>query len=374
MNGVDIPDPPLALLAELTHRCALGCPYCSNPLRLDRASAELDTMTWCRVMREAASLGVLQVHLSGGEPLVRRDLTDVVAAASAAGLYANLITSGLDLTPDRMAALRNAGLEHVQLSLQDVDAERGDRIAHLRGAQRKKRQAAETVHRSGAALTLNIVVHRRNLDRLQPMIEFAVALGAERLEIAHAQYYGWALANRAALLPTRSQVDRASAIVEVARSRHAGTLAIDYVASDYFANRPKSCMGGWGRRFMNITPSGRMLPCHAAETLPGFRFPIVAETSLADAWYHSPPFARFRGTSWMPEPCRYCERRTVDWGGCRCQAFAFTGDAARPDPVCALSADHTLIAAAREDAHAPSDRSFAFRRYARGAATALDEH
>jgi PqqA peptide cyclase len=348
-SGVEI-EPPLALLAELTHRCPLRCPYCSNPLELARASAELDTACWSRVFAEAAKLGVLQVHFSGGEPLVRRDLVELVGDAAKAGLYVNLITSGIRLDGDRIARLVDAGLEHVQLSLQDSDSASGDRIAGFVGAQQAKHQVAGLVREVGLPLTVNAVVHRQNLAHLEDIIDLAVALGADRLEVAHVQYYGWALTNRAALLPSREQLDGATATVEAARARLAGRLIIDYVPPDYYAQRPKACMGGWGRRFLNVTPSGKVLPCHAAETLPGLRFPTVGEASLTDIWYHSAAFARFRGTAWMAEPCRSCERREIDWGGCRCQSFALTGDPARTDPACELSADHSLLADARREA------------------------
>jgi PqqA peptide cyclase len=343
-------DPPLALLAELTHRCPLRCPYCSNPLELSRASAELDTATWKRVFTQAAGLGVLQVHFSGGEPLVRRDLAELVRHANEIGLYGNLITSGIHLDAARLKELVEAGLEHVQLSFQDAATVSGDRIAGLAGSQVAKRQVARLVRAAGLPLTVNAVVHRQNLDRLGEIIDLAVQLGADRLEVAHVQYYGWALRNRAALLPSRRQLDAATATVEAARARLAGIMVIDYVVPDYYAHRPKACMGGWGRRFLNVSPAGRVLPCHAAETLPGFDFPSVNEASLGEIWYGSPAFARFRGTDWMPEPCRSCERREIDWGGCRCQAFALTGDAGRTDPACALSPDHELLVGARGDA------------------------
>jgi pyrroloquinoline quinone biosynthesis protein E len=343
-------DPPLALLAELTHRCPLRCPYCSNPLDLARASAELDTSSWKRVLAEAAALGVLQVHFSGGEPLVRRDLAELVRHAAKGGLYGNLITSGIHLDAGRLAKLVEAGLEHVQLSFQDADIAFGDRIAGFLGAQEAKRRAARLVREAGLPLTVNAVVHRQNLDRLGEIIDLAVALDADRLEVAHVQYYGWALRNRAALLPSREQLDAATATVEAARARLSGTLVIDYVVPDYYAHRPKACMGGWGRRFLNVTPAGKVLPCHAAETLTGLEFPTVEEASLSEIWYHSPTFEQFRGTDWMPEPCRSCDRREIDWGGCRCQAFALTGDATRTDPACALSPDHSLLAGARADA------------------------
>jgi pyrroloquinoline quinone biosynthesis protein E len=330
----------------------LRCPYCSNPLELSRASTELDTAAWKRVLSEAAALGVLQVHFSGGEPLVRRDLVELVSHATEAGLYGNLITSGVRLETGRLAQLVEAGLEHVQLSFQDADIASGDRVAGLAGSQAEKHRAAKLVREAGLPLTVNAVVHRQNLERLAEIIEMAVRLGADRLEVAHVQYYGWALRNRAALLPSRDQLDAATAIVEAARARLAGVMVIDYVPPDYYAQRPKACMGGWGRRFLNVTPAGKVLPCHAAETLTGLDFPRVTAANLAEIWYHSSAFERFRGTAWMPEPCRSCERREIDWGGCRCQAFALTGDAERTDPACALAPDHEMLAAARSDTRA----------------------
>jgi pyrroloquinoline quinone biosynthesis protein E len=364
-------EPPLALLAELTHRCPLRCPYCSNPLELSRASAELDTATWKRVLGEAADLGVLQVHFSGGEPLVRRDLVELVRHSAEVGLYGNLITSGIRLDADRLAELAEAGLEHVQLSVQDSDTASGDHIAGLAGAQAAKRRVADLVREAGLPLTVNAVVHRQNLDRLCEIIELAVALSADRLEVAHVQYYGWALRNRAALLPSRDQLDAATAIVEAARARLAGVMVIDYVLPDYYAHRPKACMGGWGRRFLNVTPAGKVLPCHAAETLTEMDFPTVAEASLSEIWYRSSAFERFRGTAWMPEPCRSCERREFDWGGCRCQAFALTGDAARTDPACALSSDHELLAGARGEAEA-APLGFVYRQHSATRPRSLD--
>jgi len=348
-------EPPLALLAELSHRCPLRCPYCSNPLALERASAELDTATWERVLREAAALGVLQVHFSGGEPLVRHDLAALVGAARAAGLYSNLITSGVLLDRPRLAALVEAGLDHVQLSFQDAEPVGADRIAGLAGAHDKKLSAAALVREMQLPLTVNAVVHRQNLERLPQMIALALGLGAQRLEVAHVQYYGWGLANRRALLPTIDQLERATALVEAERARLKGVLTIDYVLPDYYARRPKACMGGWGQRFLNISPAGKVLPCHAAESLPGFAFPSVMTASLSDIWYRSEAFNRFRGTAWMPEPCLSCERREIDWGGCRCQAFALTGDAARTDPACALAPDRALLDRARDDAQGPTD-------------------
>lgn len=353
-------DPPLALLAELTHRCPLRCPYCSNPAALTRPGQELDTATWTRIFREAAELGCMQVHISGGEPTARRDLAALVCSASEAGLYTNLITAGLLLDEEKLAALVSAGLDHVQLSVQDAEAASADRIAGHAGAHARKLAVARLVHQAGLPLTVNAVVHRQNLGCLPQLIALALNLGAVRLEVAHVQYYGWALLNRDTLLPTRAQLDIATATVEAARRDLKGRLVIDYVVPDYYAKRPKACMGGWGRRFLAVSPAGRILPCHAAESLPGFAFPTVRDSSLRAAWEGSEAFNRFRGTGWMPPPCRGCERAELDWGGCRCQAFALTGDAAATDPACALSPQHGILAHAAEAA-AGTGRDFTYR-------------
>jgi len=357
--------PPLALLAELTYRCPLQCPYCSNPLELERAKGELDTDTWLRVLGEAAELGVLQVHFSGGEPTARADLEQLVGRASRLGLYTNLITSGVLLNEAKIAALAKAGLEHVQLSFQDAEATGGDRIGGYKGGHEKKTQVARLVRKAGLPLTLNMVVHRQNLDHLEGMIQLAVELDAHRVEIAHVQYYGWGLANRAALIPTRAQVEKATAIVDQARERLKGVLIFDYVVPDYYARRPKSCMGGWGQRFLNINPAGMVMPCHAAETIPDLKFESVRDYNLSEIWTNSAAFRRFRGVEWMPEPCRSCDRREIDWGGCRCQALAITGDASATDPACELSSQHHLLF---ELAEAESDKdppSFVYRRFSR---------
>ncbi|HEY1360598.1 MAG TPA: pyrroloquinoline quinone biosynthesis protein PqqE [Xanthobacteraceae bacterium] len=336
---------PLGLLAELTHRCPLGCPYCSNPVALDAREDELDAATWARVFAEAAALGVLQVHLSGGEPAARRDLVEITSAARAAGLYCNLITSAVGLTERTLGLLAEAGLDHVQISIQDSEPGSADHIAGYRGAFARKRRLAAEVVRLKLPLTVNAVMHRRNVDRLAEMVDLALALGASRVEIAHVQYYGWALKNRAALMPTRVQVERAAALVEELRARHQGRIVIDAVVPDYHARYPKPCLGGWGRRSLNVTPAGKVLPCHAAESIPGLEFWTVRDHSLAEIWASSPAFNAFRGTGWMKEPCASCPRREQDFGGCRCQAFALTGDAAATDPVCQLSSDHGLVAA-----------------------------
>jgi PqqA peptide cyclase len=353
---------PIGLLAELTHRCPLQCPYCSNPLALEGAGGELTAAEWQDVLRQAARLGVLQVHLSGGEPTVRRDLEQIVATAAEVGLYTNLITAGVLLTRARLEQLAARGLDHVQLSIQDVEPANADRIAHYGGAHAKKRELARWVREIGLPLTINAPVHRQNLDRLPAIIEFAAEMGAGRLEVAHIQYYGWALANRAALMPTREQVKRSTAIVEEARERLKGILVIDFVVPDYYATWPKPCMGGWGRGIVNVAPSGKVLPCHAAETIPGLAFDNVRDKPLAEIWLHGQAFQTFRGTEWMIEPCRSCERREIDWGGCRCQAFALAGNAAAADPACIKSAWHEEMVSLAEREAATPPPPFVYRR------------
>jgi pyrroloquinoline quinone biosynthesis protein E len=350
--GAAVLQPPLGLLAELTHTCPLGCPYCSNPLALDARAEELDAATWGRVFREAAALGVLQTHLSGGEPGARRDLVEITAAAHDAGLYTNLITSGIGVTASRLAALADAGLDHVQVSIQDSRESSADHIAGYQGAFARKCALAIEAVRLKLPLTVNAVMHRANIERVGEMVELALGLGAGRVEIAHVQYYGWALKNRAALMPTREQVERAAALVEELRARHRGRIVIDAVVPDYYARYPKPCMGGWGARSLNVTPAGKVLPCHAAESIPGLEFWSVLAHTLAEIWQHSPAFNAFRGTAWMQEPCASCPRRDQDFGGCRCQAFALTGDAAATDPVCHLSPNRahvTALAAIQDD-------------------------
>ena len=341
-------EPPIGMLAELTHRCPLRCPYCSNPLELEGRSDELSTAEWRRVFAEAAALGVLQLHLSGGEPAVRDDLEDLVTHARAAGLYVNLITSGMLLDEARIHRLREAGLDHLQLSIQGVDEETADRIGGYKGVHIHKMRIARAVREAGLPLTVNAVMHRHNIDRLEEVIALAVTLGAHRLEVAHVQYYGWALLNRQALMPTRAQLAHSNRVVERAREALRGRLVIDYVVPDYWARRPKPCMGGWGRMVINVTPSGRVLPCHAAYVIPGLTFPSVQEASLAWIWQESDPFRKFRGTGWMREPCRSCERREVDFGGCRCQAMLLTGDPRNADPACELSPWHRAVRALAE--------------------------
>jgi len=353
---------PVGLLAELTYRCPLQCPYCSNPLAMNRAERELTTAEWQNVMRQAGELGVLQIHLSGGEPTVRQDLEQILEAAVTANLYTNLITSGVTLTRERLARLADLGLDHVQLSIQDVDPANAERISGYKGGSAKKREVARWVKDLGLPLTINAVVHRHNIESLPAIIDYAVEVGAGRLEVAHTQYYAWALKNRAALIPTREQFRKSVAITSAARERLKGILVFDVVAHDHYAVRPKPCMGGWGRSLIDITPSGKVLPCHACEAIPGIEIDNVRDKPLADIWFEGRAFQLFRGTEWMQEPCRSCERREIDWGGCRCQALAVTGDAAATDPACVLSPWHAEFAAIAEHESAAASPPFVYRR------------
>lgn len=353
------PQPPFAMLAELTHVCPLACPYCSNPVELTKRTDELDTDTWARVFREAAELGVLQLHLSGGEPAARRDLVELVTAAREAGLYTNLITSGVGLTDKKLAALDAAGLDHVQLSLQGITAALADRIGGYKGGFERKMHVAERIAEIGFPLTLNAVMHRHNLDDLPATIALAQRLGARRIEVACVQFHGWAEANRGQLQPTADQVRAAKATVDAERDRLKGTLVIDFVAPDWFSDYPKACMGGWGTTGLNITPAGDVLPCHAAETIPSLSFANVGQLSLSDIWYDDAAFNAFRGTEWMPPLCQSCDRRDIDFGGCRCQAMAIVGDAAATDPVCRKSPDRAKVDALLDVA--PSDAAFVYR-------------
>ncbi|WP_395107676.1 pyrroloquinoline quinone biosynthesis protein PqqE [Actinomadura sp. SCN-SB] len=343
-------DRPFGLLAELTYDCPLRCSYCSNPLDLGAYRDELATGEWRRVLAEARDLGVLHLHLSGGEPLRRRDLVDLVREARDLGLYTNLITSALGLSLRRAEELRAAGLDHVQISVQADRPEPSDRLAGLPSFHRKL-AAARLVKKLGWPLTLNVVLHRHNIDRIDRVLDLAEELGADRIELANTQYYGWAWRNRDALLPSASQLERAETVVRAARRRLKGRMEVIYVLPDYYTRYPKPCMGGWGRRQLTVIPNGDVLPCPAAHTLPLPRA-NVREHGLAWIWERSPMFRRFRGTDWMPEPCRSCDRRELDFGGCRCQAYQLTGDASRTDPACHLSPDHAIV----EDAVNNADR------------------
>ncbi|GAA2446204.1 pyrroloquinoline quinone biosynthesis protein PqqE [Actinomadura vinacea] len=331
--------PPWALLAEITHACPLHCPYCSNPLELVRKSAELGTGDWERVFGEAADLGVVQAHISGGEPLLRPDVAEIVGAAARAGVYTQLVTSGLGLSASRLDGLLDAGLNSVQLSLQDARRPGSDFIAG-RESYEAKAEAAAVIRAAGLPFGLNVVLHRHNLDRLAEIIDLGAAWGADRVELANTQFYGWALRNRAALLPTRGQLERAKATVE---ERSGSGPELVWVMPDYYEGVPKPCMGGWGRRSITVGPDGTALPCPAAYAIAELPFPNVREHSLAWVWEESPAFNAYRGTDWMTGPCGGCPRRETDFGGCRCQAYALTGDAARTDPACSLSPDHHLV-------------------------------
>jgi pyrroloquinoline quinone biosynthesis protein E len=327
---------PLALIAELTHRCPLHCVYCSNPLELQSRSNELSTETWSRVFQEAAEAGVLQADFTGGEPLTRPDIVELVRAARSAGLYVNLITSGLPLDETKLAALVEAGLDHMQLSFQGAREETANEISGTKSHTQKLR-VLDWLKQHRLAVTLNFVIHRRNIDQLQEMLALAESSCATRIEFANVQYYGWAFANRENLLPTRAQLDQSLAFIKSAQERLQGKIRIEYVVPDYYAKYPKPCMGGWARKLMFITPSGDALPCHAAQIIPGLSFENVKDRSLREIWERSAAFQKFRGEDWMQEPCKTCDRREQDFGGCRCQALLLAGDAAATDPVCSLA-------------------------------------
>jgi PqqA peptide cyclase len=337
---------PLSLLAELTYRCNLQCPYCYNPLDLHAYRDELDEPDWLRVIDQAAALGVLQVHFSGGEPTLRPDLlVALVRRARERQLYSNLITQGTFLDDALLDRLLAAGLDHVQISLQGVDAAAAARIAGT-DVHDRKIAALERVLAREVAVTLNYPLHRQNIETVADAIELAERLGVRRLELANVQLYGWAYLNRAGLLPSRDQVEAANAIVRHAQDRLTGNMEITYVLSDYYEQYPKPCMHGWGQRFMTVVPDGRVLPCPAAAAISTLAFESVRDASLEDIWQRSRAFEMYRGTAWMPEPCRSCPRKEIDFGGCRCQAFLLTGEASATDPVCVLSPQHSLVEAA----------------------------
>ena len=327
---------PLALVAELTHRCPLHCVYCSNPLELQSRSNELSTEVWSRVFKEAAEAGVLQVDFTGGEPLARPDIVELVRNARSAGLYVSLITSGLPLDEPKLAALVEAGLDHFQLSFQGAREETANEISGTKSHAQKLR-VLHWLSRHRVAVTLNFVIHRRNIDQLEEMLALAESSCATRIEFANVQYYGWAFANRENLLPTREQLDHSLEFLKREQERSQGKIRIEFVVPDYYAKYPKPCMGGWGGKLMLITPRGDALPCHAAQIIPGLKFENVKDRSLREIWKNSPAFQKFRGEAWMQEPCKTCDRRTLDFGGCRCQALLLAGDAAATDPVCSLA-------------------------------------
>lgn len=348
---------PYTLIAEVTYRCPLHCAYCSNPADMSAHGKEIGTDDWLRVIDEAAMLGVVQVHFTGGEPLARSDLEVLVRRARERELYTNLVTSGVPLDVDRLTRLRDAGLEHVQLSFQATDAETSRAIADYDAFERKL-AVASWVKKLELPLTINVVIHRANIERVEAVIALAERLGAERLELANAQYHGFAFANRGALLPTFEQLEHAQECALEAKNRLKGKMDVLFVKPDYFSQTPRACMDGWGRRFVQVIPDGTVVPCHAATTISTLTFERVTEKSLHDIWESSPALNAYRGDAWMPEPCRGCERKTIDFGGCRCQAFALLGDASATDPACSLSPKHQIISRAKGEA--PSAR-FLFR-------------
>ena len=338
----DVPARPLWLLAEVTYACPLQCPYCSNPLDFARTRGELTTEQWIDTLREARQLGAAQLGFSGGEPLVRRDLEDLVAEARTLGYYTNLITSAIGMDAERVRRLRQAGLDHIQISFQASEADLNNHFAGTDAFDHKVAMA-RAVKEQGYPMVLNVVLHRHNIDRTDAILDMALDLGADYVELANTQYYGWAFHNRHRLLPTREQLERSEAVANRYKEAHGDRMRILYVIPDYYADRPKPCMNGWGQVFLSIAPDGTALPCQGARMLPGLEFPRVTEHRLAWIWNESPAFNRFRGTAWMQEPCRSCPERGKDFGGCRCQAWLVAGDPAAADPVCGLSPHRGLI-------------------------------
>lgn len=335
-------EPPLGMLAELTHRCPLHCPYCSNPVELITRDGELSTEEWLSVLTQARELGVLQVHMSGGEPLARPDLPLLVQHATELGCYVNLVTSGLGLTESRLDDLVERGIAHIQLSVQGATAQRADKLAGARAHDRKL-VVAGLIKKTGLPLSVNVVLHRQNHDQLAGIIDLAEKMGADRLELANTQYYGWALQNRDALMPTRRQLDEAEPIVRAASERLRGSMEIIYVVADYYEKYPKPCMYGWGARQLTVAPNGNVLPCPASTAIKTLNLDNVRDEPLAKIWYESSSFNAYRGEDWMSDTCRTCDRRSLDFGGCRCQAFQLTGDAAATDPVCARSPQRDVV-------------------------------
>ncbi len=340
--GTARPGPPLWLLLELTYRCPLHCVYCSNPTDFARIEQELGTEDWIRVLREARALGAVQLGLSGGEPLMRDDLETIVAEAHTLGFYTNLITSGVGLNETRIKALKDAGLDHIQLSFQDSTRQMNDFLSSTRTFELKSKVAA-LIKKYDYPMVLNVVLHRLNIDHVEQILKMAEEMQAEYVELANTQYYGWAWKNRDQLLPSREQVQRAEAVTQRFRDQAGQRMKIYFVVPDYFERRPKPCMNGLGSVFLTVIPDGTALPCHAARMLPGLEFPNVREASVESIWFDSAGFNHFRGDAWMKEPCRSCPEKTKDFGGCRCQAYLFTGDPANADPVCDLSPHHHLV-------------------------------
>ena len=340
--GPTRPGPPLWLLLELTYRCPLHCAFCYNPTDFARTGPELATEDWLRVLREARALGAVQLGLSGGEPLSRDDLEPIVEEAHRLGFYTNLITSGVGLTETRIRALKTAGLDHIQLSFQDSTRQMNDFLSSTRTFDLKSKAAA-LIKQYDYPMVLNVVLHRLNIDHVEEILEMAERMGADYVELANTQFYGWAWHNREELMPSRAQIERAEEATRRFRERADRPMRIFFVVPDYFERRPKACMNGLGSLFLTVTPDGTALPCHAARILPGLEFPNVKSSSIEHIWHESSGFQHFRGNAWMKEPCRSCPEKERDFGGCRCQAFLLTGDAANADPVCDLSPHHSLV-------------------------------
>jgi len=343
VNGKEVTvGPPLWLLAEITYACPLHCVFCYNPVDYTQHGPELSTQEWIKVLRDARAAGSVQCGFSGGEPLVRDDLEELVAEAHKLGFYTNLLTSGIGFTAERAKALKAAGLDHVQLSFQDSTRELNDFLSHTKTFALKQK-AAQLIQENGWPMVLNCVIHRLNIDYIDKIIELAVDLGAEYLELANSQYYSWAQLNRDGLMPSREQLERAERVTNEYREKLGDKLRIFFVVPDYYETRPKKCMNGWGNIFLTITPDGSALPCHTAKMIKQLEFPNVKNMSVKDIWYESQAFNKYRGDAWMKEPCRSCDEKEKDLGGCRCQALMLTGDAANADPVCDKSAHHQLV-------------------------------
>ncbi len=362
MNAPRQPGPPMWLLAEVTYRCPLHCVFCYNPVDFASHEHELSTDDWLRVLREGRELGAVQCGFSGGEPLLRDDLEILVGEARRLGYYTNLITSGVGLTEARLDAFKAAGLDHIQLSFQDSTREINDFLSHTRTFDLKQK-VARMIRERGWPMVMNVVIHRLNIGQIGRIIEMADELGAEYLELANAQYYSWALLNREQLMPSREQLRAAEAITDEWKAKLADRMRILFVVPDYHEGKPKKCMNGWGNVFLTVTPDGTALPCHTARMLPGLSFPNVGDSSLRDIWYDSPGFNRYRGTGWMKQPCRDCEHKEEDLGGCRCQAYLLAGDAEAADPVCPKSPKHERVLDALAAAERPgaAQRPLIFR-------------
>ncbi|MEW5008570.1 MAG: pyrroloquinoline quinone biosynthesis protein PqqE [Cycloclasticus sp.] len=359
-GSLKAPSPPRWLLAELTYACPLQCPYCSNPVDYASIGEELSTDDWKRVLKQSREMGAVQLGLSGGEPLVRNDLVELVGYARELGYYSNLITSGYNMSEEKIIQLKQAGLDHIQISLQASSQELNDFIAGTSSFAEKK-QVAKQIKKHGYPMVLCVVLHRQNIHQMKDILEMAIELGADFVELANTQYYGWAHHNRDQLMPTQQQLNEAEAIAKEYQASQQGKMKIYYVVPDYYEGRPKACMNGWGTTFLTIAPDGLALPCHSARQLPNFDCPSVKDYSISEIWHESKAFNYFRGDDWMQEPCRSCKDKDKDFGGCHCQAFLLTGDAKNTDPVCDLSPLHHTVRDAIKQSEQPSEQALLFR-------------